>query len=397
MAVPRRLAAIGAVVAAAVAVALVGLPARPASAHAGDGLSQPIIEQITPALPGITLQVAYSANYELLVENAGQEAITFLADTGEPFLRVGPKGVEANFASPTFYNSNSPVGLEHFPDQARPGAAVPPIWRRISAQPNWGWYDHRLHPTESYVAPEIIKAGKVAVLGRWTVPFRIGDRPGEIDGRFEYRPPKGSYAAVQKSSITPAAGLKIQVVSASTVPAVFVENFSPDPVVILGRDNEPFARIGPKASEVNVRSPTWAQIQQALGHDPSAEADAAAEPKWQQVADGPRWEWLEFRAAAPKTDPPDRVIAAGRAVTVRNWSIPYLVGGQRRTIDGVTQFLPVAELRRRAAGRTGSTDGSPVGRYAAIAGAAAAVLAGGWLITSVLRRRTAAKWEPWTS
>ena len=94
---------------------------------------------------------------------------------------------------------------------------------------------------------------------------------------------------VQKSTLTPADGVKIQIVPASRVPALFVENLSPEPVIVLGKDDEPFARIGPKITEVNAKSPTWAEVQQARGRNPSDEADATAEPKWEQVADAPRW------------------------------------------------------------------------------------------------------------
>jgi hypothetical protein len=388
---------------AAAALAL-GLPAAPAWAHSGDGLAQPVVDQVSPLPPGITVQVAYSVNYELLVGDRTAQAITFLADSGEPFLRIGPAGVEGNFASPTFYASNAPEGLSRFPDQAKPGPDVPPDWRKISAQPEWGWYDHRLHPTVSYVPPAIIRAAKPAVLGPWRIPFRVGDgagQPGEVKGRFEFRPPTGSYTMVQQSSPSPADGVKIQVVPSATVPAVFVENLGPETVLVLGRDGEPFARIGPKITEVNLKSPTWAEIEQARGHDPPAEADSAAAPQWQAVSDTPRWSWPEFRAAAPGADPPAAVVKAGRAVTVKTWSIPYLIADRRAAVAGVTRWVPIAALRRQAAGASGGSGGGgrPLPAYAALAAAAAGLAAGGWLLTSKVRSRsrTAAKGEPWTS
>ncbi|MDQ1518658.1 MAG: hypothetical protein QOE80_4488 [Actinomycetota bacterium] len=396
----RRLAALA--LAWALIGAVVAMAARPASAHTGDGLSQPVFEQMTPAVAGIDVQVAYSATYQLLVANHTPQPVTFLADSGEPFLRIGPAGVEANLASPTFYDSYVPEGLTRYPEQARPGPDVPPRWRKIAAQPAWGWYDHRLHPGQNVVPPAVRQANKVAVLGRWTVPFRYGDQPGELQGRFEFRPPIGSYAMVQKSPQTPAAGIRIQVVSASTVPAIFVENLSPDPVVVLGKDGEPFARIGPTVTEVNVKSPTWVGVQQALGHEPSDEADeadAAAAPKWSQVADKPRWSWLEFRAAAPKTDPPQAIVRRAGATTVKTWSIPILIGEKKSAVEGITQFVPIAELRKRAAaGGAPSGGGSKLPLYGGAALAAAVLGAGGWLVTSRRRRsRPAKKGEPWTS
>jgi hypothetical protein len=352
---------------------------------------------MSPTAAGIKVEVAYSANYQLIVSNTTSQPLTFLADSGEPFLEIGADGVRGNFASPTFFDSNVPGGRETYPPQAKPGPDVAPIWRKLSKQPSWGWYDHRLHPSESYVPPEIIKARKVTVLGRWRIPLRYGDQAGELQGRFEYRPPLGSYGMVQKSPQEPAPGVTIQVVSASVVPAVFVKNESPTPIVVLGGEGEPFARIGPKGgvTEVNVKSPTWVEVQQALGKDPSDEADAAAEPKWQQVAPTPAWNWLEFRAAAPKSDPPQPVIEGGKAVTVKTWSIPYLIGERRGSIEGITEWVPIAELQKRATGGGSAGGGSGggesnVGVYAGVGLALAVLAAGIWLVSSRVRSRRAA-------
>ena len=384
---PALTALVVALLALAAAAGLAGPAAQPAGAHAGDGLTQPIFEVMSPAAPGVKVDVVYSANYQLLVSNTSPQPLTFLADSGEPFIEIGPDGVRGNFASPAFYDSNNPAGLVTYPPQAKPGPDVPPIWRKLAADPSWGWYDHRLHPTEQYVPIEIQRAKKVAVLGRWKVPLRYGDQPGELRGRFEFRPPTGSYRMVQTSSVTPSAGVTIQTVSASYVPAIFVKNESPDPVVVLGKRSEPFARIGPQVTEVNVKSPIWAEIQQAEGKDPSDETDPAAEPKWRKVADSPAWHWLEFRAAAPKTDPPAEIIERGRAVTVKEWSIPYVIGDRRMAIEGITEFVPIAQLRREVAGEDGGDSNVPL--YAG-SGLGVAVLGGGiWLLTSKRRGRRA--------
>jgi hypothetical protein len=377
----------GAVLALVLTVGI-GLPAAPAAAHGGSDLAEPIFEHMAPTVAGVKVSVVHSVNYQFIVSNDGGQAITFLADSGEPFLRIGPDGVHGNFASPTFYDSNSPEGAGDLPEQAKPGPDVTPIWRRIATEPSWGWYDHRLHPADRIIPPEILKANKVAVLGRWTVPFRIGDQAGEIQGRFEYRPPTGSYSMEQKSARTPVDGVTIQVVSASRVPAIFVENLSSEPLVVLGKDDEPFARIGPTITEVNVKSPAWAAMQQALGKTLDDEADATAEPKWQQIADAPKWQWLEFRAAAPETDPPQPIVERKTATTVRNWSVPYLVGGKRLTVDGITQFVPIAVLRQQAGGSQPESEKGPdLPLYAGLGLAVAVLGGGGWLVTSILRSR----------
>ncbi|MEW6474344.1 MAG: hypothetical protein AB1679_18995 [Actinomycetota bacterium] len=376
---------------AALVVALLGLagpPARPAAGHGGgEPQAEPIIESIAPTLPGIDVKVVFSVNYQFVASNTSPRTISFLADTGEPFLRIGPDGVHGNFASPTYYDANVPEGVQRLPAQAKPGADVPPIWRRISKESSWGWYDHRLHPPNGSVPPEVIRANKVAVLGRWIVPFRIDDQPGEIKGRLEYQPPTGSFNMVQKSPQAPAPGLTIQVVAGRVVPAIFVKNESAEPVVVLGKEDEPFARIGPALTEVNLKSPLWAEIQQASGKDPSEETDPAAQPKWQKVSDGPSWQWLELRAAAPNSEPPAAVIAGGKAVTVKTWSIPYLVGDRRSTIDGITEFVPIAALRDRALGKAEEDEGFDLLFYGGVALAAAVLGAGIWLVTSKVRSR----------
>ena len=387
---PRSALAAFVIVIAGIA-GLVGPAALPASAHGGgQPQAEPIIEAVAPTVPGIDVQVAFSVNFQFLASNTSPRTITFLAASGEPYLRIGPDGVHGNFASPSFYDANVPEGASQFPSQAKAGPDVPPIWRRINREPNWGWYDHRLHPANASLPPEIIRANKVAVVGRWSVPIRLDDQPGEIRGRLEFQPATGSYSMAQKSPQTPAAGLKIQVVPASVVPAIFIENTSPEPIVVLGRAGEPFARIGPQGSEVNLKSPTWAEIQQASGKDPSGEVDPRAEPQWEKVADAPRWQWLEFRAAAPKDEPPAPVIAQGKAVTVKNWSIPYLLGDRRGTIDGITEFVPIAALRDRALGRAEQDEGFDLALYGGVVLAGAVLGAGIWLITSKVRSRRAA-------
>ena len=101
------------------------------------------------------------------------------------------------------------------------------------------------------------------------------------------------------------------------------------------------------------------------------------------------------------------VVGVGRkTVTVKEWSIPYLIGDRRQTLTGVTQWVPIAELRRQAAnpaaglGGTGGSGGhSKTGLLIALAATVAVLGAAAWLVTSILRNRnrSAAKGEPWTS
>jgi hypothetical protein len=248
-------------------LALPVLTAPAAGAHEGDQLAPPIVEKIEPDIRGLEVEVVFSANYQFLVTNSTPTELTILADSGEPFIRIGPEGVFGNLKSKSWYDSNVPEGLNRYPKQAEAGPDVVPEWRKVAVEPSWGWYDHRLHPVERYVTPEVQRSLDPVKLGDWKVPIRFGDRTGDIRGRFEYKPILGTYESILKSPKAPAEGVKIQVVSSRTVPAIFLENTSPRTVTVLGDDGEPFIRIGP-AVEVNVRSPTWVAIEQGQGQDP---------------------------------------------------------------------------------------------------------------------------------
>ena len=100
---------------------LPGLPASPASGHGGADPAEPIFEHMAPTVPGIKVEVVYSVNYQFLVTNASGQTITILADSGEPFLRIGPDGVQGNFASPAFYDTNSPEGRTELPGAGQAG------------------------------------------------------------------------------------------------------------------------------------------------------------------------------------------------------------------------------------------------------------------------------------
>lgn len=351
----------------ALTVVVAGSVVPPAGAHTGDQLAQPVFERIKPAAPGVEIDVAYTANYQLLVGNPTDKELVIYADAGEPYIRIGPEGVFGNFKSKSWYNSNVPEGLVQFPEGAEDGPGVEPVWRKVSAEPFWGWFDHRLHPVERYVSKEVRESRETVVLSEWKVPIAYGGEKGNIEGRIEFKPVLGNYKSFLKSPENLAEGVKVQLASAPKVPALFIENLSGKTVTILGREDEPFGRIGPGV-EVNLHSPTYVEIQKARGITPEVESDADAPPQWEKIHNTPRWSWLEFRASAPEEEPPKEIVDRGEPTTVRNWRVPVLIGEERTEIVGFTQFVPVEQLVREAnRGRTqeGSGD-SKTGLLAAI-------------------------------
>jgi hypothetical protein len=232
------------------------------------------------------------------------------------------------------------------------------------------------------VTPEVQRSLDPVKLGDWKVPIRFGDRTGDIRGRFEYKPILGTYESILKSPKAPAEGVKIQVVSSRTVPAIFLENTSPRTVTVLGDDGEPFIRIGP-AVEVNVRSPTWVAIEQARGRTPTEPADADAPPEWKQVQKSPRWSWIELRAAPPREPSKEMALREGPTI-VKTWSVPILIGDEKTEVAGITQFVPIAQVREQVrGGRSGET----ASRTPVVTAIALATVAVGYFVLRLKRRK----------
>lgn len=76
--------------------------ALPASAHGADPSIRTVLDRIEPEVPGVTIQGVASVSAELVAENTTPTELVALAETGEPFLRIGPEGVLSNVASPTW-------------------------------------------------------------------------------------------------------------------------------------------------------------------------------------------------------------------------------------------------------------------------------------------------------
>ncbi|MGH8973473.1 MAG: hypothetical protein ACRD0C_09745 [Acidimicrobiia bacterium] len=372
------------VVVVAALLALVVGPV-PADAHTGDFLSRPVFERIDPDIPGIEVEVVYTANYQFLITNPTATELVILAVTGEPFIRIGPNGAYGNFNSPSWYNSNVPDGLlpSQIPKRAKEGPDVEPAWTKVSKDPSWGWYDHRLHPVERYVDKRVQQSRVPVTLEQWEVAARYGDQPAKIKGRIEYKPQLGSYEAVLKSPDQPVPDVTVAVVSAQ-VPAIYLQNNSQQTVTVLGAKDEPFVRIGPHV-EVNLHSPSYIQMQQAIAKTPEAsaevgqaEANADSPPNWEEVQKSPQWRWLEFRAAPPPGDPPKELTEREDPTTVKTWKVPILIGENRTEISGITQFVPIAKIQERSRGRSSSSGGNKA--LPLLAGIGAATLAVGYVV-----------------
>jgi hypothetical protein len=182
----RRLFA-GAAVGLLSLVALIGM-APPASAHSVSGVGatnwKTTLTSVAPVLPGLTVKVVENGS-RVEVVNHGPEVLVFGYD-GEPYLRIGPKGVFINTLSPAAYLNCSRAGCP-VPDFA--SATAPPKWEQISTGQTILWHDHRTHWMGKQVPPDVARAPGVRhVQARWTVTMVRGAQSVTASGDYVWVP-----------------------------------------------------------------------------------------------------------------------------------------------------------------------------------------------------------------
>ena len=180
-----------AVVAPALAALLLAAAAGPASAHvigtggrATDYRTE--VDGVTPAVPGLTVRVIQAGSQLELVNRTGHELVV-LGYQSEPYLRVGPGGVDENRHSPSAYANRFANPPRSIPAGLDPAAA--PAWRHLSDAPRAVWHDHRAHWTGPDPAAVAAARGRrQLVIPSWQIPLRLGDRTVLIRGDVVWVP-----------------------------------------------------------------------------------------------------------------------------------------------------------------------------------------------------------------
>ena len=270
--------------AVAVAAALGILFVPPASAHTFLPGVRNILDGVAPSISGVTVSVRTAAADELVLTSTSPATIEVLTDAGEPFLRFTPISVEANTNSVAWYASES---LSYNPITSVAGVdpAKGPTWMRVADVGSWAWFDPRLRPDQpADAAATNAPTGKVR-LASWMVPIRVTNGGAvsttKISGHREYRPVEGSYQQHLDAAGPPFPGVTVAVVGGpgSTVPALYVDNETSAVVMVLGAGGEPFLRIGPAETDVNVASPSWLATSASRDEAPDGPVSAAAPPR----------------------------------------------------------------------------------------------------------------------
>ena len=320
----------------ACAFACLALFAAPgAQAHSTPPTIVTSMNPISPALPpGIEVGLTASIAEELFVTNSSPTPLEVLATTGEPFLRIARSGVEANLASRDWWTSNDPNGAAPVPPSAKRGA--PADWVKITTEPTWAWFDHRLHPAAVTIPLALQQANRSALLSRWSVPMRVAGQVTTVSGQVTYEPLRGGLLVRVDP---PPAGIVAQILQ-GRLPGVLLTAPDRVDVAITGSDGSDFARITSRGVEVWTGSPTWVANVQARG-----EALSLGPPRWLRLSTTRSLTWLDPRLSAAQSVP-SKVRNGGRTATVATWRIGLSVGGRAAALTGRVDWVPSATAAR---------------------------------------------------
>jgi hypothetical protein len=182
----RAILVVGALVAAFVAVT-----ASPAGAHGRGGLKptnyETTLRSVSPRVPGLHVRVT-DLGTKVEVTNEGAAELVVLGYDGEPYLRVGRRGVFENTRSPATYLNQSTTITGSPPRQADAKAA--PVWRKVSDGRTATWHDHRAHFMGQDDPPRVAREpDRRWVVDNWQIPMQVGSEAVVASGRIVYVPP----------------------------------------------------------------------------------------------------------------------------------------------------------------------------------------------------------------
>jgi hypothetical protein len=160
-----------AVVAGAALLAL--LVAAPASAHQGNPNYRSVINGVTPAVPGLRLQVL-NFDDRLQLDNRTGKTVVVRGYQNEPYLRVLRDGtVQVNHNSPAFYLNNDRTSTGKVPATAKPDAT--PDWQVVDRTGSYQWHDQRIHWMSTIPPQQVKDKSKRTKVFDWEVPVQVHD------------------------------------------------------------------------------------------------------------------------------------------------------------------------------------------------------------------------------
>jgi hypothetical protein len=144
------------------------------------------IVSVTPAAPGLQVQVLAFADRLQLVNHTGR-TVTIYGYQGEPYARLLPDGeVQLNEHSPAVFLNTSFFGGGTPPPGQNPN--LPPQWTTIYKTGSFQWHDHRIHWASPTTPPQVKDKDKRTLIFNWTLPISVGAERGRIAGQLFWAP-----------------------------------------------------------------------------------------------------------------------------------------------------------------------------------------------------------------
>lgn len=279
----------------------------PVSAHEeGSVAVTAVVETVPPAIAGVSVRTLRSVAPLLEIRNDTEREVLVLGVAGEPMVRLGRGGVEANLASPTYVAAATPFGA------TGAGAASAPQWHRVGEGAIWRGFDPRLRDVEA---------------GRFRVPLVVGGEAATVEG-VVVAGEVGHFVTTIAAPDDPSLDVRV---FEGVVPALYVRNRGDEVLEIDGVDGEPYLRIGPGGVVGNASSMTFA----TYAERPDLTGG------WVVLSDRPAWTWLEPRARLPGRGIEPVALGAWPA-TALTWTTPMRLGGRDVSVTGKVTWVPVA-------------------------------------------------------
>jgi hypothetical protein len=164
--------------------------ASTATAHQGNPDYRSVIGRVTPAVPGVKLQVLQFDD-RLALQNTSGKTVVIQGYNREPYARVLANGtVEVNQRSPAYYLNTDRTADVKVPASAN--ADAPPQWKVVDRSGRFEWHDHRIHwMGQGLPPPQVKDKSKRTKVFAWQVPVQIGAAKGDIAGTLYWQPKPG--------------------------------------------------------------------------------------------------------------------------------------------------------------------------------------------------------------
>jgi hypothetical protein len=167
----------------------------------------------------------------------------------------------------------------------------------------------------------------------------ISAEPAAAHGAGGVEP--SNYETIVDGVRPPVPGVRVRPVDVGT--ALELRNTSARDVVVLGYEDEPYLRVGPRGAFENARSPAvFLNRQPNVSGRVPASYDAAARPRWRRIGEGDVVRWHDHRAHWMGDEEPAAVARDPGAthVVLEDWAVPIRAGATRAEIRGDTRYVP---------------------------------------------------------